>query len=119
MINTKRRTYQLPSPIEFPVVEVFDHVPKSTFRHNAEVPPSFSNPFIKFLEGLESRYDMGIVSIFLLVVLAFWKYRGVREVLQISIGIEDSPWLMLFISILERPPGNFFDVHRVPNHWNC
>jgi len=56
-----------PSPIDFSVGEIFDRAPKSMFGHVVEVSPMFLNPlvvFTKFLEGLESRYDMGVVSIF-------------------------------------------------------
>ncbi len=70
---------EFPFPIEFPVVEVFDSVPKSMFMHNAEMLLSFLNPFVMFLKGLESRYDMAMMALspsLFLVVFADWKYEG-------------------------------------------
>jgi hypothetical protein len=55
------------TPVEFPTVRMVDRTPKLMFERIAEVPPSFVNPlvgFAKFFEGLESRYDTGVVFIF-------------------------------------------------------
>jgi len=43
-INAKRRTSQLPSPIEFHIVEFFDRAPKFMFKCIGKVPQMFLNP---------------------------------------------------------------------------
>jgi len=105
------------TPVEFPIVRMVDRTPKLMFERIAEVPPSFVNPlvgFAKFFEGLESRYDTGVVFTFVFGRLEPFSVAGSYAKGQGDAkNAHKDEGLTWFNTVhLECPPGNVFEACR-------